>query len=203
MTIKAVIFDLDGTITEPYFDFDAIRQEMGFSKDAGPVLELMQKMSKEERRRAEKILIAHEQRAVDESTLSPGAAATLAAIRDVGLRIGVLTRNLKANVLAVAKKHGLTFDYIVGREEGPAKPDPSGVLEICSAFGVRPQETFVVGDYLFDLLCARSAGAIAVWLRNSHAREDFSASADYTIDTLPKILTIIESFDPHKEATNV
>jgi len=28
MPIKAVIFDLDGTITEPYFDFDAIREEI-------------------------------------------------------------------------------------------------------------------------------------------------------------------------------
>ena len=28
MAIKAVIFDLDGTITQPHLDFDAIREEM-------------------------------------------------------------------------------------------------------------------------------------------------------------------------------
>ena len=43
-SIKAIVFDLDGTITEPFFDFDAIRAEMGLAKDAGPVLEAIDKM---------------------------------------------------------------------------------------------------------------------------------------------------------------
>ncbi len=202
MKVKAAIFDLDGTITEPYFDFDAIRAEMGFPKDAGPVLELMQKMTADEQRRAEEILLAHEQRAVEESTLGPGAGETLAAVRRAGIPIGILTRNLKDNALAVAARHGLSFDFVVGREDGPAKPDPFGILRICSAFSVRPQDTLVVGDYLFDLLCARNAGAIAVWLRNSHVKEDFSTSADYTIDALPELLSIIESLGQLKETTN-
>jgi len=29
MQIKAVIFDLDGTITQPFFNFDDIREEIG------------------------------------------------------------------------------------------------------------------------------------------------------------------------------
>ena len=48
MSIKAVIFDLDGTITEPYFDFDAIRDEMGLDRNSGPVLETMQRMSSQD-----------------------------------------------------------------------------------------------------------------------------------------------------------
>ena len=39
MTIKAVIFDLDGTITEPFFDFDAIRKEIGLDDSDGSILE--------------------------------------------------------------------------------------------------------------------------------------------------------------------
>ena len=202
MSVKAVIFDLDGTITQPYFDFDAIRQEMGFARDAGPVLELMQAMAGDERRRAQEILLRHERRAVEESKLSPGADETLDAIRRAGLPIGVITRNLRENALSVATMHGLSFDCVVGREDAPAKPDPSGVLRICSAFSVRPQETLVVGDYLFDLLCARGAGAIAVWLRNSHADEDFSAYANHTIDALPELLPIIDGIVQPKEAGN-
>ena len=45
MTIKAVIFDLDGTITEPFLDFDAIRREIGLSPEAGTLLEAMEKMT--------------------------------------------------------------------------------------------------------------------------------------------------------------
>ena len=53
MPIRAVVFDLDGTITRPYFDFDAIRKEIGMGENGGPVLEAMEKMSPDERRRAE------------------------------------------------------------------------------------------------------------------------------------------------------
>ena len=78
MSIKAVIFDLDGTITQPYFDFDAIREEMGLDRNSGPVLESMQKMTPQERQRVEKILHFHESRAVMESELNKGAKKTLA-----------------------------------------------------------------------------------------------------------------------------
>ncbi|HSV26996.1 MAG TPA: HAD family hydrolase, partial [Sedimentisphaerales bacterium] len=116
MSVKAVIFDLDGTITQPYLDFDAIREEMGFARAAGPILELMQTMTSDEHRRAQGILAAHGRQAVEESTLSPGACETLDAIRRAGLPIGVVTRNLRENALAVAAKHGLLFDCVVGRE---------------------------------------------------------------------------------------
>ena len=45
MPIRAVVFDLDGTITEPYFDFDAIREEIGLEKNGEPILEAMEKMT--------------------------------------------------------------------------------------------------------------------------------------------------------------
>jgi HAD superfamily hydrolase (TIGR01549 family) len=199
MSIRLVIFDLDGTITEPYLDFNVIRREMGFPADAGPLLELMQKMSPSQRQKADQILLAHEQQAVRHSSLNEGAAETLSALRMAGLPIGILTRNLKENALAVAARHGLHFDLIVGREDGPAKPDPFGVLHICKAFGVAAREAIVIGDYVFDLICARNAGAIPVWFRNHGATDDFSSSADHTIDALPQLLTIIDGVNNKKE----
>ena len=72
MSIKAIIFDLDGTITQPYFDFDAIREEIGLDRNSGPVLEQMLKMNPDQRKHAEQILHIHEQKAVTESSLNPG-----------------------------------------------------------------------------------------------------------------------------------
>jgi len=191
MPIKAVIFDLDGTITQPYLDFDAIREDMGLPKDSGPILESMVKMNPRQRRRVEEILHKHEQKAVTESTLNPGARETLESLRQAGILIGILTRNLRVNALAIARKHNLQFDAVFGREEGPAKPDAFGVMQICREFGVEPAEAMLVGDYLFDLLCAKAAGAVAVLLANHSQADEFADHADFCIEKISQILQII------------
>ena len=192
MAIKAVIFDLDGTITEPFFDFDAIRAEMGLTKQDGPVWEAIERMSPEKRLHIEQILNCHEQRAVDESALNPSAKETIESLRKDGIHIGILTRNKTDNAWAVAKKHGLKFDAVVGREDGPVKPDAFGVLHLCKQFGVEPYETLMVGDYLFDVQCAKTAGAVAVLLSNHEQADEFAVHADFTIETIGEILQIIE-----------
>jgi HAD superfamily hydrolase (TIGR01549 family) len=191
MSIKAVIFDLDGTITQPYFDFDAIRVEIGLARDSGPLLESMEKMTPELRRKAEEILYFHEEKAVIESKLNLGAKETLSSLRAVNIRIGILTRNKRDNAYAIARKHNLQFDAVIGREDGPVKPDAFGVLELCRQFGVKPEETVLVGDYLFDLLCAKAAGACAVLLANHHQADDFVEHADFCIENINGILEII------------
>ena len=193
MQIKAVIFDLDGTITQPFFDFDAIRLEMGYSPDAGPILELMEKMTAGERDDAERILHTYEERAVAESILNPGAKETLEELRRRNILIGILTRNKKENAFAVAEKHGFKFDAVVGREDGPVKPDAFGVLYLCKQFAIKPQESLVVGDYLFDLLCARAAGAVPVLLKNHHKAAEFAQYADFVIENIAGLLKIIDS----------
>ncbi|MEA3224656.1 MAG: HAD family hydrolase [Planctomycetota bacterium] len=191
MPIKAVIFDLDGTITQPYFDFDAIRQEIGLARDSGPLLELMERMTLQQRREAEKVLHYHEDKAVEESKLNCGAEQTLLALHEAGIHVGILTRNKRDNALAIASKHNLEFDAVIGREDGPVKPDAFGVLQLCRQFGVEPRETLLVGDYLFDLLSAKAADAVAVLLANHNRAEEFAEHADYCIKNIGEILEII------------
>ena len=200
MPIRAVIFDLDGTITQPYFDFGAIREEIGIGRDEGPVLEAMEQMTAEQRQRAERILHDHEERALAASTLNPGARETLVELRRRSLPIGILTRNRKCNAQAIAARHGLHFDSVVGREDGPVKPDAHGVLHLCRQFGVSPAETVLVGDYLHDLQCARAAGAVAVLIASHRQAEEFAPQADFIIDTLDEILGIIDEKNRSGEA---
>ena len=190
--IHAIIFDLDGTITQPYFDFDAIRREIGLGEDGGPVLEAMEKMPPQQRRRTEEILHYHENKALAASQLNEGAGETLARLRERGIYVGVLTRNRKCNAMAIAEKHGLHFDAVVGREDGPVKPDAFGVQHLCRHFGIEPAETLLVGDYLYDLLCARAAGAVPVLIVNHHEAGTFVEHADFTVERLSEILRIID-----------
>ena len=191
MSFKAVIFDLDGTITQPYFDFDAIREEIGLARDSGPLLESMEKMTPQQRAKAERILHYHEKRAVTESQLNPGAERTLSALRAAGIQIGILTRNERDNAFAIARKHNLQFDAVIGREDGPVKPDAFGVLELCRQFDVEPREALLVGDYLFDLLSAKAAGAVAALLASHDQAEEFVEHADYLIKDIGEILEIV------------
>jgi phosphoglycolate phosphatase-like HAD superfamily hydrolase len=94
--------------------------------------------------------------------------------------------------VAVARKHHLDVDIVVGREQGPVKPDAYGVLHICDYLNVEPAQTLVVGDYLFDLLCARAAGATAVLLLTNPEARVFADRADFTIENLEKVLHIID-----------
>lgn len=190
--IKAVIFDLDGTITEPFFDFDAIRRQMGLDENAGPVLEAMEKMSPDRRKAAEAILESHEKAALEQSKLNAGVEQTFAALRNSGIKVGILSRNRRANALAIASRHKLSFDEVICREDGPVKPDAFGVLELCRRFAVKPDQSLVVGDYLFDLLSARAAGAWAVLLANHSQADEFAAYADFTIDRIDQLMHIIE-----------
>ena len=189
--IKAVIFDLDGTITEPYFDFDKIRIEIGLAPDAGPLLETMEKMSPAERKKAEDVLFRHEQLAIEHSSLNKGAAETLQTLRQMNINIGILTRNTRSNAFAVARKHNIEFDAILDRNDGPVKPDPFGVKMLCEHFKIQPNQALVVGDYLFDLQSAKAAGATAVLIKTGKNSEQFESFADYIIDNLTQIIDII------------
>jgi HAD superfamily hydrolase (TIGR01509 family) len=191
MKIKAVIFDLDGTVTEPYLNFDKMREEIGLAPNAGPLLEEMEKMTPAQREKADAILYKHEQAAIEHSTLNKGAAELFAKLSEFKMPIGILTRNTRLNASAVAKKHNLKFDAIADRDDKPVKPHPYGVEKLCRHFKVKPSETLVVGDYLFDLQSAKAAGAIAVWMRNSEKSDQFTAFADFTIDSLTEIIDII------------
>jgi HAD superfamily hydrolase (TIGR01509 family) len=194
MTIRAVIFDLDGTLTEPFLDFDQIRRDIGLPAGVG-VLEGISRLPDDQKRRAETILLEHEDRAAQNSQLNEGAKEVIDTLRHRNLALGLLTRNLRKNAELVAAIHGLQFDAIVDRTDGPAKPDEFGVRFLCDRFGVKPSETLVVGDFEHDLQCAKNAGAIAVLIRTHPKGNDFAHLADFTIDRLDEILTIIDTIE--------
>jgi HAD superfamily hydrolase (TIGR01549 family) len=182
---STVIFDLDGTLTVPYFDFDAIRREIGLPVNPRtPILEAMETMNACERNRCEMILIKHEEKAAHESELWDDALAVLAIIRQAAIPLGLLTRNSRRSVDIVLAKHGMAFDCIHTREDGPIKPSPEPVLTICRKLCVEPTAAWVVGDYLFDLMSGNAAGATTVLMDGHRKLPLFADQADHVIHRL-------------------
>jgi HAD superfamily hydrolase (TIGR01549 family) len=193
--IKAVIFDLDGTITEPFLDFDLIREQMQLSKDCGPILEIINQSPEHQRRKMEEILHEHEEQAIENSSLNPGVRDTLDKLKEKGIQTAILTRNTSKNATAVTEKHELEFNMVFGRDDGPAKPDAFGVVKVSEELGVAANEVMVVGDYVHDLQAAKSAGAYAVLIKKHKNYTQFLEYADFSVDEISDIIGIIENIN--------
>lgn len=193
MDVRAVIFDMDGTITEPCLDFDTIREQMGMSRDAGPILEAMEKMTPDERRRAEDILHRCEAQAAEASALNDGVHEVLDWLGQAKILTAVLTRNSRVSAETVTAKHGLRFDHVRTREDGAIKPSPDPVLAICEALEVDPTDTWMVGDYLFDVQSGRAAGTQTALLWQQPELPDWSDQADHVIRQLTDLIPLLEA----------
>ena len=196
MKVLGVVFDLDGTLTRPCLDFDAIRAEIGGV--SGPLLEAIVQMTPAERVRAEGVLHRHEEAAAAHSELNPGAMELLALLRGEGRAVGLVTRNRRESVEQFCEIHGLAFDGVVTREDGPVKPDPFGVERACDMMGVLPSEAVMVGDYVFDLISGRRAGAISVLLGTQRNYHEYVSEADYVIGGLDELPGVIERIEDHR-----
>jgi phosphoglycolate phosphatase len=64
------------------------------------------------------------------------------------------------------------FCRVVGGDEAARKPDPQGLLSICAALGVRPEEALLIGDSLVDLATAKSARVPSCAVTWGHASKD-------------------------------
>jgi HAD superfamily hydrolase (TIGR01509 family) len=164
---RAVIFDLDGTLTQPLLDFDAMRAEIGLPP--GPILEQLAHADEPTRARAEEILRRHEREAIAQATLADGCAELLAHLAARDIPAAILTRNIREVVDAFVRTFGFSFAAVYTREDGPHKPSPAGVFALCEKMGVTPAETLVVGDYKFDILAGRDAGCATVLVTTTHA----------------------------------
>ncbi len=185
----AVIFDLDGTLTIPLLDFDDIRQEIGIA--SGPILEALAKMDEPDRARANAILDLHEGQAAQESQLQDGAADTLTALKAAGFPLAILTRNATKWVSLVLKKHGLGVDAMRTRDDGAIKPSAQPVLDLCAELHCQPSESWMVGDYLFDIISGKEANCTTVLMVGDGPVPDYHTQADHVIRQLSELLPLV------------
>ncbi len=188
---SAVIFDLDGTLTRPYLDFDVIRDEIGIAE--GPILEALETVTRSERERAMRILERYERDAAENSTLNDGAAETLAKLREAGFPVAILTRNARRSVNVVLQKHGLTVDALRTREDGATKPSSAPVLSLCEELGANPARSWMVGDFRFDIECGVKAGLGTILMIGDASPPPFADLADHVIRRLDEVLRIVDS----------
>ncbi len=190
-TPQAVIFDMDGTLTLPAIDFDQIRAEIGI--ESGTILEALESMTPDQRARAHEIIAAHERVAARDTEMQDGVHDVLDFLQAAGIRIAIATRNSRPSVRTVLDKHQFQVDHIHAREDGPVKPSPRPVLDICEYFQIAPESSWMIGDYVYDIQSGNAAGATTVLLEADGPMPEAAEQADHVISNLRELITILNN----------
>jgi HAD superfamily hydrolase (TIGR01509 family) len=190
--IRGVVFDFDGTVTKPFFDFAAIKDEIGMPRDM-LIIEYLQDKSDDFCSKAQEILDRWELRAAKEAELNDYFPEMLNYLNEKEIKTAVLTRNKMESVEIVQKKFNLDFNYIDTRDIEPIKPHPEAMERVIKVLEIRPEELLTIGDYEHDILCGKEAGTLTMYLTNRNSNYNLKIEPDYIIKDLREGLNIIRS----------
>ncbi len=183
---KAVIFDLDGVITDTaryhYLAWKRLAESQGVPFDEAfnehlkgidrmGSLDLILAQSPRAFSDDEKLALATEKNehykeliaTMSPDDLLPGAVAALDACRAQGLRIGLAS--VSKNAFTVLERLGITdkFDYVVDAATiARGKPDPEIFLKAARELGVAAADCFGVEDAVAGVASIKAAGMYAV-----------------------------------------
>ena len=186
------IFDMDGTLTIPVHDFDAIRDELGLPQGR-PILEQLADLPEKEAGKLHRRLEAIELGIARRARKQPGALELLTALHARGATLGILTRNSHSNALETLETCGLIEFFepgnVMAREMCDPKPSADGIRKLLARWNASPNEAVMVGDFLFDLLAGREAGTATVYVHNL-GKDDYSAHADTSVRSLENLVSL-------------
>jgi len=224
LTIKAVIFDLDGTIVDFNIDFKAAKAEvvrlltkqnlpsslLSVNESIFVTLKKAKKHMKENGKGEQEfvklkenviaVVERYEAKAAHETNLIPGILETLKTLREMKLKIALFTANGEKSTNHILRRFRLRqfFDAIITRESVLAiKPDPVHLEAALKALKVKPKEAIVVGDSVRDIECARRLKVLAVGVTTgfSSIQELTHAGADYVASSPTDIPSLVQQLN--------
>ncbi len=216
--LKALLFDLDGTLLDSLADIAAAMNRM-LAERGLPACDTdeIRRMVGDGMRQL--VVRALPENRRDEATVDACLAAyrshyetlwktatrpyegipeLLAALRRQGIRLGVISN--KAHRFTVPMTEHFFgsdgFAVVLGqRDEVPRKPDPAAALEAAALLGVTPAECAYVGDSGIDMEFATNSGMIGIgvtWgLRDAAELRD--AGATHLVDAPAQVLALCTS----------
>jgi pyrophosphatase PpaX len=207
--LRAVIFDLDGTVINSIDHIVACWQEMSrrvlgreMSREeivptlGRALMECFEEIAPGRSDEMRAVYREHQRATHDDMvTLVAGTRETLGSLKSAGVKVAIAT----SKSLAVANE-GLDlfgvrgeFDAVITYEDTPRhKPQPDPLLFACSRLGVSPQDALYVGDAVVDILAGRAAGMKTAGVTWGASNRELisSASPDYVIDDMRELAGI-------------
>ena len=218
--VKAVIFDLDGTLMESSIDYEkmgSLIKELLASMGLPEPLEDRRKVYTVIRGGAatlqeyglpessleatmaemETIMNAVELEGLEAITLKPHAREAVEELHGLGLRLGVATRSHREYAITCLERHDILrlLHHVVARDDVPyPKPDPRHLLYTIDLLGVEPEETLFVGDTTTDLHTADAAGVefVGYWRDDAWAQRLMDEGCTRIIKDLRELPRIVK-----------
>jgi phosphoglycolate phosphatase len=194
-SVRALIFDLDGTLIDSKQDLIRSVNEMlvemgretlhedtisGYIGHGAPQLigrALGNGATEEERERALKFFLAHyEEHKLDSTCAYPGVAEALHELCEFPM--AVLTNKPVRVSKRILEGLGLAkyFRAVYGGNSFETKkPDPQGAKKILEEFGTAAGEAMMIGDSEVDVQTARNAGTLVAAVNYGFGTHDRSA----------------------------
>jgi HAD superfamily hydrolase (TIGR01509 family) len=203
---KALLFDLDGTVSETDslhhpawaemlaprgYDVDWSFYEKNISGRLNPDIaaEFMPDLSEEERRRVVEEKEVDFRSRVHTLEATPGLHEIIARGKASDMSIALVTNAPKPNALAVMDALGLEADFdriFLAEDAGAGKPDPAPYLMALDILGLPPTDAIAFEDSTSGIKSATAAGIPTVGIASTHAPETlekvgaFAAFRDFT-----------------------
>jgi phosphoglycolate phosphatase len=132
---------------------------------------------------------------VNLTELYDSVPATVDALRQRGLRLGIVSTKYRRRINAVLKREALLhgFEVVIGGDDVEQhKPHPQGLFEAIERLECSPESTIYVGDSVVDAELAKRAGVpLVVVLSGVTPREHFNTynpvAVLESINELPKV----------------
>ncbi len=180
--LRAVLFDLDGTLIETHIDFPAMTRDMERLARAADVPEkitagkdilgLVDAASEDVkarggdgpalRRAAFARLEELEVAGCARPALLAGTRETLTALLEKGIKVGIVTRNCRCVSVGLLARFALPHHLLLTRDDvARTKPNPEHLWEALRLLGEAPEATAMVGDHWMDVQAGVRAGCAA------------------------------------------
>lgn len=178
--IKAVVFDLDGTLVSCDLCFKKMREAIGCPLQED-ILTFVASLDDKNQAIANHKIKDLELADAYASKWIDGAKHFIQLMASYSIPMAIITRNSREASLIKKHNNQIPIELIISREDAPAKPDPTALTTLAKKWQLAPDSMLYVGDYLYDIEIAKNAGVQSA-LFCQHGEPDYAKEADYVFN---------------------
>jgi len=210
--IRAVFFDLDGTLLDTKGQIEEIANETFREIGVAPVEEgyfvgLLKKglgmryhLAEVEKKpelygRAKGVFVRNYAKHIGAIKPFEGVEKMLLDLKKMGLKIGICTSQHAQMLRLTLESFRLPADLAISRDDvANGKPAPDQINLLCKKLSVRPEKALMVGDWTGDISAGKSAGTMTAGVLTGICtmEELIEIEPDYILENAKGAMNVVQ-----------